>query len=221
MDRRKDLKASFWGGLRSMGDMMLLNWLWFFTALPIVTIGPATCALYSVSLKLVRREHAHTVKDFFRAFRDNFRPGLVLGLMALVLAVLAGGDWLFALEQTGPLHTLYMALAVFILAVLLTFVCYAFALQAMFENPLKQQIKNAFTLAFLSPGKTLMMWLISIFPWAALIVLPKVVIAMLGFLYLIFGFSGPVWLNCRILRDVFDKVNGGPVRPETENGEEE
>ena len=114
-----------------------------------------------------------------------------------------------------------MALAVFILAVLLTFVCYAFALQSMFENPLKQQIKNAFTLAFLSPGKTLMMWLISIFPWAALIVLPKVVIAMLGFLYLIFGFSGPVWLNCRILRDVFDKVNGGPVRPEAEDAEED
>ena len=216
MDRRKDLKASFWGGLRSMGDMMLLNWLWFFTALPLVTLGPASCALYSVTLKLVRGEHAHTVKDFFRAFRDNFRPGLVLGLMAIVLAVLAGGDFFFALGQQGPLQTVYLVLAVIILAVLLTIGSYGFALQAMFENPLKLQLKNTFALAFLAPGKTVMMWLIAIFPWAALIVLPKVVIAMLGFLYLIFGFSGPVWLNCRILRDVFDKVNGSPVKPEPE-----
>lgn len=220
MDRRDKLKSSFWGGLRTIGDLMILNWLWFFTSLPIITVGPATCAMYAVTLKLARGEHAHTVKDFFRYFRENFKSAFLLGLLAIVMAIIAWGDYVFALGQTGPLQTVYLVLAVIILAALLTLGCYGFALQAMFENPLKRQIKNAFTLAFLSPGKTLMMWLISIFPWAALIVMPKVVIAMLGFLYLIFGFSGPVWLNSRLLRDVFDKINGGPVRPAPEEEEE-
>lgn len=220
MDHREKLKSSFLRFLRTMGDLMLLNWLCFFCCLPIVTLGPACCATYSVTLKLARGEHCHTLRDFLQAFRDNFKQGLVLGLIAIVLAVLATGDYLFALGLTGGMQKLYMALAVLLLAALLTFAAYGFALQAMFENPLKTQIKNALSLAFVSPGKTLMIWLISIFPVAAYLVLPDYVIAMLGFLYLIFGISGPFYLNSRLLRDLFDKVNGAPVRPEVEDEEE-
>ena len=221
MDRREKLKESFLHFLRTMGDLMLLNWLLFFCCLPVVTLGPACCATYSVTLRLARGEHCHTVRCFFQAFRENFKKGLVLGLIAIVLAVLSVGDYLFALGLTGSMQKVYTALAVLLLAVLLTFAGYGFALQAMFENPLKVQIKNAFTLAFVSPGKTLMIWLISIFPLAAYFVLPDYVIAMLGFLYLIFGLSGPFYLNSRLLRDIFDKVNGRPVRPLPDGEEEE
>lgn len=219
MDRRDKLKSSFWGGLRTIGDLMILNWLWFFTSLPIITIGPASCAMYAVTLKLARGEHAATVRDYFRAFRDNFKKGLVLGLIAIAFAVVAYVDFRFALEQTGLFNKLYIALAILIGSLGLTFIAYVFPLQAMFENSLKQQIKNAFALSISAPGKTLMMWLILVFPVAALL-LPKVVLAMLGFLYLIFGFSGPAYLNSRILRDVFDKVNGSPVRPLPEDENE-
>ena len=219
MDRRFNLKASFWGGLRTLGDLMILNWLWFFTSLPIITIGPASCAMYTVTLKLARGEHAAPVRDYFRAFRDNFKKSLVLGLIAIAFVLVALVDYLFAMEQTGLFNKLYIALAILIGSLGLTFIAYAFPLQAMFETSLKQQIKNAFALSISAPGKTLMMWLILVFPVAALL-LPKVVLAMLGFLYLIFGFSGPAYLNSRILRDVFDKVNGSPVRPSPEDGNE-
>ena len=219
MDRRQNLKASFWGGLRTLGDLMLLNWLWFFTSLPIITVGPASCAMYAVTLKLARGEHAAPVRDYFRAFRDNFKKGLVLGLIAIAFVLVAYVDFRFALEQTGLFNKLYIALAILIGSLGLTFIAYAFPLQAMFENSLKQQIKNAFALSISAPGKTLMMWLILVFPVAALL-LPQVVIAMLGFLYLIFGFSGPAYLNSRILRNIFDKVNGSPVRPLPEDENE-
>lgn len=219
MDRRQNLKASFWGGLRTIGDLMILNWLWFFTSLPIITIGPASCAMYTVTLKLTRGEHAAPVRDYFRAFRDNFKKGLVLGLIAIALAVVAWVDFGFAMGQTGPLHTVYLALAIVLAGVLLSYVCYAFSLQAMFENTLMGQIKNAFAMVFVAPGKTIMMWFITLFPLLALL-LPKVVISMLGFLYLIAGFSGPAYLNSRLLRDVFDKINGAPIRPRPEDEEE-
>ncbi|MBQ3210709.1 MAG: YesL family protein [Oscillospiraceae bacterium] len=219
MDRRFNLKASFWGGLRTLGDLMILNWLWFFTSLPIITVGPATCAMYTVTLKLTRGEHAAPVRDYFRAFRDNFKKGLVLGLIAIAFVLVAYVDYRFALAQTGLFNKLYLALAILIGSLGLTFIAYAFPLQAMFENPLKKQIKNTFALSVSAPGKTLMMWLILVFPVAALL-LPQVVLAMLGFLYLIFGFSGPAYLNSRILRNLFDKVNGSPVRPLPEDENE-
>ena len=45
-------------------------------------------------------------------------------------------------------------------------------------------------------------------------------ISMLGFIYLIAGASGPAYLNSRLLRDVFYKINGAPIRPKDEDGEE-
>jgi uncharacterized membrane protein YesL len=134
MDRREKLKESFLRFLRTMGDLMLLNWLLFFCCLPVVTLGPACCATYSVTLRLARGEHCHTVRCFFQAFRENFKKGLVLGLIAIVLAVLSVGDYLFALGLTGSMQKVYTALAVLLLAVLLTFAGYGFALQAMFEK---------------------------------------------------------------------------------------
>ena len=115
MDRREKLKDSFLRFLRTMGDLMLLNWLCFFCCLPVITVGPTLCAMYSVSLKLARGEHCHTLRDFFRAFRENFRPGLVLGLIALVMAAMAVGDYLFALGLTGTMQKLYTVLAVLLL----------------------------------------------------------------------------------------------------------
>ena len=89
----------------------------------------------------------------------------------------------------------------------------------MFDAPLSQQLKNAFSLPFVSPGRTLKMWLILIFPAAALL-LPKVIIGTLGFLYLIMGFSGPAYMVSRDLRIIFDKVNGAPVIPPAEENAE-
>ncbi len=191
--------------------MMVLNLLWFICSLPIITAGPSTCGMYCVLLKLVRKEQTSTIKDFFRAFKDNFKAGFIIGLIVLALALVTAVDANFAANVEGTLQTVYVIVAAIIGAIALTLFCYAFAVQAMFENPLKVQLKNAFSLAFLYPGKTIMMWLIAAFPVIVGLALPQFVVARLGFIYLIMGVSGPAYLNCRLLRDIFDKVNGSPV----------
>lgn len=215
MDRRNVLKESLINFLRVMGDLMVLNWLWVICSLPVVTLGPASCALYAVTLRLCRGENCAPVRDFFRAFKANFKPGLILGLLVIVLAVIGVGDTLFAMEQSGALSTVYVCLAFIIGAVLLIILGFAIPLQAMFDAPMGQQLKNAFSLPFVSPGRTLKMWFILIFPAAALL-LPRVILATLGFLYLIMGFSGPAYMVSRDLRFIFDKVNGAPVIPPVE-----
>ena len=72
-------------------------------------------------------------------------------------------------------------------------------------------------LAFVSPGKTILMWIIVAIPVLLLIYLPRYVIAYIGFLFLLFGISLPVFCNCRILRDIFDRFD--PEEPEPEKEE--
>lgn len=211
MKQSNTLKESLGSFLHNLWDLMILNWLWLLCSLLLITVGPASCALYYVTLKLVRGEAVYPVKDFFRTFRENLKPGLLLGLLAAALLAVAAGDAFFALQQTGMLQTVYLVIAVMVGALFLTLTCFTFPLQAMFENPLKTQLKNAFLLAFTAPGKTLLLWVIALIPVAAALLLPPVALQMLGFLYVILGASGPVFLSSRILRDLFDRVNGAPV----------
>jgi len=214
MNRSDVLKDSLGRFLRNLFDLMVLNLLWTLCSLPVITMGPATCGLYRVTLKLARDESAHPVQEFFGAIRENFKSGLLLGLLAIVLAVVAVVDAWFALQQSGFLRTLYLALAILIAIVFLVVISFGFALQAMFENPLKVQLQNAFRLPFASLPKTLMLWLILLMPVLLILLLPPVVMEEVGFLYVILGVSGPVYAGSRILRDIFDRVNGAPVIPQ-------
>lgn len=219
MKQQDFLKSSFLHFLRILGDLMVLNLLWFICCIPIITVGPASCGMYSVLLKLARKEQTSTIKDFFRAFKENIKAGLVIGVLVLVLVLVTIVDASFAANIEGTLQTVYIVVAAIIGAIALTLYCYAFAVQAMFENPLKVQLKNVFSLAFVNPGKTIMMWLIAAFPVIVGVALPQYIVARLGFLYLIMGVSGPAYLISRLLRDIFDKVNGAPIVSASEDEE--
>jgi len=214
MEKTNPLLESLGTFLRNLWDLMILNWLWLLCCLPVVTIGPATCALLSVTLKLAREEPVHAAQDFFHSFRTNFKPALLLGLLTAAMLIVACGDLYFALQQSGFFRSLYLVVGILVASVFLTVFTYAFALQAMFENPVKVQLQNAFKLAFVAPGKTIAMWLIWLFPLLVLFGLPPAVVRPLGFLYIIVGCSGPAYVNSRILRSVFDRVNVGPLTPE-------
>ena len=211
MNQQNKLKDSFLSFFHDLFDLLVINWLWLLCCLPIVTIGPATCAMYRLTLKLAREEAVYPMKDFWQSFRENWKQGFLLGLLTMVLLAVSCGDLYFAVQQTGSLRTMYLAIGILMAAIALTLSGYAFGLQAMFCNPLKVQIGNAFKLAFLSPGKTIAIWLIQLIPVLCAVLLPPVALEMLGFLYLVVGFSGPAYGVSKLLREIFDRVNGTPV----------
>lgn len=211
MKQQNKLKDSFLTFFHNLFDLIVVNWLFFLCSLPVLTLGIAACGAYRVTLKLARGEAVSPVKDFFRGCRENLLPGFLLGLGSLVLLTVVAGDAWFALTQTGALRTLYLIVAAMIAVIFLIFISYTFALQAMFTNPVKTQILNAFKLAVIAPGKTMLIWLILLIPVLFVLVLPPVALQMLGFWYLVAGFSAPMYGASFILRDIFDRVNGKSV----------
>ena len=73
-------------------DFILLNILWVVCSIPIVTMGASTAALYSVMLKITKNQDGYIIKDYFKAFCENFRQGTIVWMILALLGSLIGAD---------------------------------------------------------------------------------------------------------------------------------
>lgn len=64
--------------LDHVADFAILSLLWLICCFPLVTIGASTSALYTITLRMQRKEEYALCRDFFRAFCKNFWQGMAL-----------------------------------------------------------------------------------------------------------------------------------------------
>ena len=75
--------------LGGVWDAFVLHLIWIVCCIPVVTAGPATVALYFALMKDARNEGSY-IRDFFRAFKRNFKQGMIAGLIYLVAGGIIG-----------------------------------------------------------------------------------------------------------------------------------
>ena len=63
-----------------------LSVLWLLTSLPLITFGPASMAAYHCAVKVIRRDRGMIFTEFFHAFRNNLKNGILIGCACLILA---------------------------------------------------------------------------------------------------------------------------------------
>ena len=80
-----NLDNPIWRFMGKLVDVFILTLLWAVCCIPIITIGPASTAVYYVTLKLVRDEESYTVRSFFKSFKENFKQGSVIGIIMTLL----------------------------------------------------------------------------------------------------------------------------------------
>ncbi|MDO5445171.1 MAG: DUF624 domain-containing protein [Eubacteriales bacterium] len=204
MDKHSQKSEGFFYLFQVISDLVLINLLWFVCSLPVITAGTSTCAAFSVMLKLVRGEGSNTIKSFFKAFKDNFKRGVLYGLIVIAAIFILYVDISFALAQEGVFRYVCLIAYGIMMAIVLIFVTYVFPLQARYENTFRGHIKNAFLLTFCAPGKTILMWIIYSIPIAMFILLPFEVVLYIAFFFFLFSVSLPMYFNSKILRQVFD-----------------
>lgn len=127
-------------------DMIKLNFLWLLFSLPIVTCGAATVAAYSVTLKMVDETEGYVGRQFIKAFKENLKQGIPLGLLAIFCSYVVYLDFeLFnKLEGNPIIFSIFGIVAIFIFG--MAFI-YAFPLSARYENTLLGTLKNSIKIA--------------------------------------------------------------------------
>ena len=219
MSEKNKLASSLGLFLRRMFDLMVLNILWLLCCLPVFTFGPASSALARVMITLVRGGSEAVAKNFFIAFRRDFGRAVVLGLIGLPGLAIAVSDILFAVSLSGGMKILFLIVAVLVSSLVFSYLAYIFALHAFFENSIAGQIRNALSLAAASPMDTLAIWLCFAVPVAAILLLPRIVLVYIGFLYILFGVSCPAYFAAKHQAKVIARFDG--TQPPSQKDEAE
>lgn len=141
-------------------DVMVLGLMWLVLCLPIITIGPASTALYYTMVKVIRRERSYLFKEFFRSFKLNFKQGAIITLIYAVLVALMYFDFAYvrALTEEGSKYGAVLFGAFIVLGIFVVFtMVYIFPVLSRFTVTLKNLFKWSFFMAIRHIGWTLLM----------------------------------------------------------------
>ena len=190
-------------GLTKLADVMILNFLFIVTSLPVVTLGASLTALNFTAMRIGTGECVSVSADYFRSFRRNFRQatliGLILALLAGVLAAWYAVLTTFALDPVVELILFAIwYLLVFNLAIMALFV---FPYHAMFEGRTRDVFRNARLMSWRHPLTSLATLALIALCVTATLFYPQA--AGYGLLWLLVGFAGIAVINGLLFTRVF------------------
>lgn len=181
--------------------IMFLNLLWVLFSLPIVTIGASTTALYSVLIKMRNGREGKILRDFWTAFRQNFRQATILWLLIVLAAFVFTTDIVFFLNMGGSFGTFSAMLFVGLDVLLLLVSLYVFPMQAVFDNPIGRTVKSALLLFSRHLGWTVVLLALAILTAVAVILYWP----LIG--WFVFGLAAFInaWIFDKIFRRYYPK----------------
>lgn len=126
-------------------DFVGLSLLWALCSLPVVTIGPATAALYYTVVKTFRHKNDGAFGMYLRNFWKNLKKGIPVTLVCIPIALFFawGYDVMSHHIDTSMGVVMYMAYYVALVIPVGT-VCYMFPLMGRFEFRMKDLPRTAF-----------------------------------------------------------------------------
>lgn len=205
------------GVLSEIADLMIVNVLWILTSIPIFTIGASTTALYAVVKTPGSKRYASSVvKNYFSAFRRNFRSATLTFLILLVPMALALCNiflLLLGLLEGNLISYVSCGLSAFLFVFIWD---YVFPLIACFENGIFRTIGNALILSIANLPVTLVVTALNLLPLAVLIFFTEFFFRS-AILWLLLAFALIAKINCFFLERVFRRfIPADPEAAETE-----
>lgn len=143
-------------------DCVFLSVLWMIFSLPIITMGPATCALYYTANKVIRHNRSHVLPEFWRSFKSSFKQGFLVGLflIAFYVAVIQNIYLYFGGFIEGLITKPLLIFNVVIGLIVLPWAIFTFSYIARFENKLRVIFKNCMLISIRHLGVSILLLLL-------------------------------------------------------------
>ena len=144
-------ESLIWKPLGHLGDLVMLSLLWTVFCLPVVTLGPASAALYDAAVHGMRRGDEPLISRFLEVFKRELKEGALATLPWLVVlpALFFGLDGLLRLAPSLALYPwAVLGSAVLLCFFLLCVQCWLWPVLSRFSMRLGALHATAARLAF-------------------------------------------------------------------------
>lgn len=145
--------------MQTLWDILKLNFMWMIFCIPIVTIGGSTIAAFSVLLRMSEDQEGNVIKDFWKAFKENWKQGIFIGLLPPICFEAVFLDFqLYNAVENGGLGILIVGC--FSAYIFIFCLIYVFPLLARYDNTVINSIKNSFRIGMKFFGRTFLLLVI-------------------------------------------------------------
>ncbi len=208
-------KDKFW-------SLLGLNLLFLLFCIPVITIGPSFAAMNKICRYYVQGKNVYLFEDFWQAFKENFKQGLIVGILNGLIAFVLIFTINWYNGQTATNSFMYVPFGVSIFCALLFALVnlYIFPIMVTIDLKLKHLVRNSLILG-LAGMKTNFIMIILLVAYALLgiFIIPFPILIIIT---LIFGFSIPCFINMFNAFRYIEKYLVLPMTPSepTENEDE-
>lgn len=157
-------ESPIWDFIELAGNAIGLNLLFVAACLPIVTIGPACCGLYSAIRYYARKDS--WFNGFKKGFKTNFFSMMIIWIVSCAVILFIGNDVLAIIKNYKPEFLTSLIPLSLILALAVAFLSSATVYNVYFPRKMIDLLSESASFVFKAP-----LWLLlsGVFLWAPLI----------------------------------------------------
>lgn len=193
------IDSKFYKLMMPIGEMMILNFCWILGCLPLVTVGAANAAMYTVMGRRLREEGSGTIVPFFKAWWSNLKLGTLFWVAQAFITVSLGLFFFL------PLHTVFRVVAGVLLALVTMVFSLIYPQLARFRNRWFPTLRNAIILLVLRLKWVLLNLLVIFSPVIAFLLVP-VEFLRYGFVWIVIGFSALFYLSAKLMQKILEPL---------------
>ena len=187
-----------------LADLVILNLLFLFSCMPVITIGAACAALYDTVNAMLVGECGILYQQYFRSLRKCFLRGTALFLIsALVIAVIAA-DLLLATGVAGIMGLLCVGVIAGTMVIALGVMAHLpMTVSRSPKERVLTQIREGMMLAVKNSWRTLVAVALNAVPFVLFLFLPGLFLESWMFWFLV-GFAALAYVNNWLLLRAVD-----------------
>ncbi len=204
--------------MSKFADIVLCNLMFVLFCLPVFTVGASLTALYTCMQQLVYEEgkdNGLIFRDFWLAFRRNFKQATVLWLICLLIILFLAAYYWVAQSLAGTFGKVYMVTFYLLVFLFLCGFLYIFPLQARFENTVGNTLRNAWLLSVAALPWTVLNRLLVLAAVYVSFVMNPAAVDLFVYLWAACGFALIAYLQSFLFRKAFLKFGPEALREKT------
>ena len=193
------LDSKFYRIMMPVGELMILNVCWIIASLPLVTMGAANTAMYTIMGRRLRKEGSGTIAPFFRAWLSNLKTSTLFWLAQVFVTCS------LVLTFFLPLPRFFRLIAGVMLVPVTMVLSTVYPQIARFRNRPFAYLRNAIILDVLKLGRVLLNLLVCLSPVLLFLLVPYEFLQF-GFIWIFFGFSFVFYLSAKVMQNILSPL---------------